>query len=1408
MRKYINKYTWLSILLLYLSNPMLAMSAPGALADIPLFITTSAPPSVMFLVDDSGSMEAELSTGERPSTNQDTFAGGLFGVYGAEAARLAVYTYVMPTTENRDIITANGLTTAETRDALVAPTLSVALASTASSLPAMQGIWRVRNSSFNTLYYDPTRNYQPWPGQNNSNETFVNARPTCAPIDPYAFDFSNNTGTCNDQANFSGLNDRLEALDLTQTRNVTFYTPCTAADVSASRCIISTNNGNLHGVVANTASFYPSRYWIWVDSNSNNIVDGSDDHKLIEIKAGTPVCPSGTNATVAEQYSNGCMLRSYSDEIDNFANWYTYHRRREYVAKSAIGEVVKNISGMQMGFASINHTNQGGEREAELALVNGAVSTTEKANLLDAVYSVRSAGGTPLRRALDEIGRYYACTNTDSNDDPFGTACAVNASGPRRGNVEFEAPGACTPNFTILIADGDWNGSNVSGSDKRTADDSQSTQTFRDDLAGINRSFSFDGAPYLDATSNTLADVAMYYYERDLHDGSNGSVALRNLVPKICGVDENPGQHMVTYTVNFGVTGSMDPDTVPAHPRLGYADNCPVDTRTSFNWTVANSSNGNAVGRIDDMVHAAFNGRGQFLSAQNPEQLTNGLLSTLNNITNRRAAAAAVTFNATSLDSGAVVFQATFRSGEWSGEVLSLPIDSAGVLSSTPTWQAGDLLSVSRNISNGTITAATISDFNNRTLITFDRTTYTGKRLEWSQLNTLQQQDLNTAENNVIAANNSSGRSDGEIRLDYLSGDHSCEFDYPNRNAAACNNLAFRSRISSLVGQVETRTRLGDIINSDLVFVGRPEQRYPDSGAGSPFGDTGDSHSDFRQGTVSNAFTSSRDATDRTPMLYVGANDGFLHAFNASSGVEEWAFMPHSVFGAGTNKGVHDLTETSYSHKYYVDMPLVVSDAYTVIPGDATKKWRTIMVGGLRGGGQGIFAIDVTDPDDILTKTPGSSIRRDTAASKVLWEFTGADNPDFGFTFSKPTIVPLAIQNNPTASGTNHNRIDWFVVIGNGYAASSPIDGDAKLFVLRLSGPGGDNVWDLNTDYFIIDTNRGTTSNQNGLSTPALIDNNFDGIADRAYAGDLFGNMWAFDLNGPFRSPGNTAGRLAFGAPNASAPLFTAPGGSSQPITAQPTVIRHPTEPTVTEPNVLVYFGTGSFISDTDIAVEPPPQQTFFAIWDKGININPFDGLPFDLSDLQQQVIATQVSFTDVNGDVDEIRITSNNPVDYSTQYGWYMQLITPAPILIGSTNGERVIAQPRIRGQTVFFNTIIPSPSPCDQGGGGFLMALDAVSGARRNSVPFDVNNNGVIDSADLYNLAGTDTIVSGKGCDPHNTGISCDHPGLPGESSFISEEQCTPRSDGSLECRKIEPGSTQYTGRFSWRELEFNDQ
>ncbi len=787
-------------------------------------------------------------------------------------------------------------------------------------------------------------------------------------------------------------------------------------------------------------------------------------------------------------------------------------------------------------------------------------------------------------------------------------------------------------------------------------------------------------------------------------------------------------------------------------------------------------------------MHAAYNGRGEYISAQSPEAITSALSNTIRSISNRVGAASAVTFNANVLSSTTNVYIARFNSTQWGGELVSYPLLSNGSISATPNWETDTLLDA-RNLSAATT---------DRAIVTYNpgnsasgATIRSGIPFRWdlTTLSSTQRDDLRS--DSAGALESTAAYPVAQKRLDYLRGDRSCEIG----SGLSCSvSTQFRTRAS----------RQGDLIYSSPIYVGNPDGRFPDK---VPFGTGGETYSKFKTGetSASAAFLSGKTAMSRTPVVYVGGNDGMLHAFNANTGEEIWAYMPHSLFTAGSTDGLHKLTETGYDHRYYVDLSPTLLDAYVGLNG-ASASWHTILIGGLRAGGKGLFAIDVTDPDYVIDGS-GVTTRETRAASKILWEFSSANDIDMGYSFSQPSLVALG----------NSSSIEWYVVVGNGYNSTNTATGSnpysAKLFLLKLTGPGADGVWDLNTDYFKLDTQlpSGTSvseANRNGMSTPATADNDNDGITDYAYAGDMYGRIWAFNLTG--NVPGNW--NFAYNTAGIPAPLFTATDGNNgagnrQPITVKPILSRHPTQSTVTSgaginlPNIMVFAGTGQYLVNSD--TNSTSVQSFYGIWDKGVG-----NLLVDRSSSSNTKLVKQTFLTGFAAQGLRV-IDSANTVDYNSKYGWFMDL---------PDAGERVAFRPQIRSGFVYFNTLIPSVNPCEYGGSGWVMSVTLDEGHSPGEPAFDVNGDGVINSSDIPTaggaLPGSNSIAAAGMKDTFNipTEFSFLSPGsgsVPGGScpgGTKADFQYITMSDGTMQQRLVcnNAGSIP-PGRYSWKELPF---
>ena len=455
-----------------------------------------------------------------------------------------------------------------------------------------------------------------------------------------------------------------------------------------------------------------------------------------------------------------------------------------------------------------------------------------------------------------------------------------------------------------------------------------------------------------------------------------------------------------------------------------------------------------------------------------------------------------------------------------------------------------------------------------------------------------------------------------EIVLNYVRGDRS------NEGPAG---LRVRSSV------------LGDIIHSGPTYVGKPAAGYNFGG--------------YLGFANANA--------DRAPRVYVGANDGMLHAFDALNGSEVYAYVPSMVMG-----NLPKLAAQPYKHQYFVDGFLTVEDA------QFGGSWHSVLVGGLGAGDKGYYALDVT--------SPGAATEAE-AAGKILWEFhsssSGAGN--LGYGYSRPSIVRL-------------KNGQWAAVVANGYMSAS---GAASLYLL-----------DVQTGAVIREITVPDLDG-NGLSSPTVIDANADGFVDTAYAGDLNGNLWKFDL----KSSSPAAWSVAY----SGQPLFRTAlaDGVRQAITTAPEVGHHP------EGGVMVYIGTGRFLSTTD-GIDKTTQAVY-GIWDN--DWAAAGSVPISSALLVPQQLASRI-----HASGEATRVATANTPDWSVNRGW----MTPMEIT-GATSldkGERVIQDLLLRDGRVAFITVNPTIPT----GENWFMQLDALSGGAPRKTIVDVNTDSVLNVED----------------------------------------------------------------------------
>ena len=668
--------------------------------------------------------------------------------------------------------------------------------------------------------------------------------------------------------------------------------------------------------------------------------------------------------------------------------------------------------------------------------------------------------------------------------------------------------------------------------------------------------------------------------------------------------------------------------------------------------------------------------------------------------------AAAVSFSTGALTEGSQLYQSKFNAKDWSGDLVAYELGSDGSLGAQ-AWSAATRLDAT---TPGSRVMMTLGAQKGVTL---------GVPFRWNAITSSQQNDLRTEPNGSRGS-----VSKGTARLEYLRGDRSNEG----------KGFGFRVRGSAL----------GDIWHSSAIYVGKPGQSWPDSGGGFP--DGSNKYSVFSSGQSA-----------RTPVVYVGANDGFLHGFRASDGKEVIAYAPSTLFSTSISAGYHRLTDPNFNHNnLYVDGTPTVSDAFFAGPSTKTQTWHTVLAGTLGGGGRGLFALDVTNP---------STFRESNAAKTVLWEFTNATDAHLGYTYSRPTIALM-----------NNGR--WALITGNGLedTATDSTGGDAQLFIIYLDG-GVDGTWTYGTDYIRITTGSGSTSSRNGLFSPAVVDLDRNGTADRIYAGDLNGSLWAFDVSNNIDTKWSPA--------HGRQPLFT--GSSGQSITTKPTVIRHPTVSNGSAPNLMVLFGTGRFLADGDKTRSNT--QSFYGVWDNGTGA------------LTRSSLASQTFLLNDSGKRARV-LDPYLKVKYEKktgrQYGWYIDL--PA-------KGERVVSEALVRGKIVYFNSIIPDVSVCASGGSGWEMSVKTENGGSPDAPVFDFNEDGAV------TVSGDTTSVSGRSGSTGEEQTAYagkkleDEKGMPAGPSIIGNRRFTPASatDEGVEMEEtlLITNDATVTGRLSWEQL-----
>ena len=954
---------------------------------------------------------------------------------------------------------------------------------------------------------------------------------------------------------------------------------------------------------------------------------------------------------------------TYAEEMTNFANWYAYYRSRMQMAKTAIGRAFRAIDdSYRIGFITIN---PGSPVQADRYVKVDNFDTTQRQTWYTHLYDQEDHGSTPLREALSRVGRYFAGVTSGINSGMDGSPITA----------------SCQPNYSILTTDGYWNGNagqDLSGGSIGNQDNVDAGYSTR--AVGA-----YDGGG--GKASNTLADVAMYYYKNDLRtDLDDFSPTTQN--------DSAPHQHMVTYTVGLGLAGLLNYD--PNYQTQTTGDFVAIKQGTK-DWPVPSADSESA---LDDLWHAAVNARGTFFSTRDPVTLTNGIIEALSAVQKRvGAGAAAATSNLQPVAGDNFAFTAQYQTVSWTGDLKARTIDLAsGIVASRELWSAALLLD-QRSHTDRHLYMFDGSDNN-------PPTSGNGNLLKafcWPGASgTGLYPGCDAAEGELSAAEmawfdptlltqyggwttDGSGRDtfvSAQKLVDFLRGDQANE----TTGGAAPTDL-FRNRESLL----------GDIVNAQPAYV-KASPFFYNIGANAGKDPYYQEYKQTTDGTVST----------RKGTVFGAANDGMLHAFetdpdnnpyyqtggiattqtsddtftgtlntspDVGEGSERWAFIPSMV-----GPGLKNLAETPllFIHKYYTDGTPTVGDVCyghsTASPCSAQTNWHTILVAGLNAGGRGYYALDISDPDN----------------PKGLWEFKGGNLADpttcglsdaaivgytsdcnLGFSFGTPVIAKRKVDGK------------WVVIVTSGHNNVNPGDGKGYLYLLDAqtgailqrigTGVGCDGI---------------STTAPCALGTPdpsglnklnAWVDDAaFDNTALTVYAGDLKGNLWRFQLD-PSEAGYGTAYKLT---------TLLDPTNNPQPITTKP-------ELGEISNYRVVFIGTGKLLGTTDLTTTQ--QQTIWAIRDDLTS----DAIDLRGGDLVQQTLSPN---NNPGGDPATERTTTANPVDFNTKKGWFVDL---------PDAGERVNVDPVLQLGTLAIPSNNPTSDACVAGGYGWINFLDFRTGA-----------------------------------------------------------------------------------------------
>lgn len=959
------------------------------------------------------------------------------------------------------------------------------------------------------------------------------------------------------------------------------------------------------------------------------------------------------------------------NELVNFANWFSYYSTREKGAKTATSQAFSSLGAdFKLAWQSLNSCDASSSPSCSPCTLDGRYRDgnpwyANGPHCAGSYSAPMTEFGLFKDSWRERFFNWLFAVPTDIGTTPTRSA-AVRAGERFKKNTSYRTEGfgdellSCQQNFHIVVTDGLWNG------DWGFQSPSQDTERLarlpgdEDDKYGAYN-YSGEQAIYDLPTKNTLADVTFHYWKNDLMPDLDNNVKRfkKDYTDKDGGVitipagqDEwnnkafvwnpknNPAywQHMVNYNVIMG----MEPYTVTR--QRGNSPRCPVTTNPDPKEQVYAGLRSGACDwfpsgrniRVDDIWHAGISSRGNFFSANDPQELTDALGEVVSDILERNSRGASSSVSSAVITGGSLAFSPGFDSSNWSGTLTAKRVDSDGSFVSPAVWDLACNLTGGHCASTG----SSVAKQTNRKIFTY----HNDVLIDFSDTSAAN----NVIKNNVEAAAMHSrlGLSSSVLAKDiinYVKGDQSREQSHGGK---------LRNRKSVLSG----------IIHGSPIVMRGPSENYDDNmwPDGSPekiAAANGNGYLDFQ---IANQ--------NRENMVFVGSNSGMLHAVKAEDGEEKWGYIPNAALN-----NIHRLADPKFKHWSFVDNTPVINDAFF------DNKWHSILIGGMRHGGQSFFAIDVTEGVN-------------DGEPKVLWEFTDSDDPDMGYSYGQAQIVRV--------SSTGK----WVALIPNGYNNSKPdyqnpndprnntsSSGNAVLFVVDLES--GNLIAKL-------DTGEGSPQTPNGLATPMAVDSVFfqggnretdprkaiDIGVDYVYAGDLFGNLWRFDLRGS--SPAEWKSSIT----------KVVAGSKDQPITIQPRVAVVPEEEQTVAKDVVVMFGTGRYIETPDRSISIEDQYL----------VGVYDGLgeASTPAGSGHNYLGSSFVEQELSSSSNRRKLTDHS-ITIADKDGWYIEL---------PDDGERIANPLTLFGsQVVMATSTIPGgEDPCAGGGSSWLLAVNPITGGK----------------------------------------------------------------------------------------------